>query len=337
MDVYLCHTPLHILISLIVANQNNSQKDGSTFFIIEDSPGLHRIAEALIDTRKSNLVLLPGLANSTNRFQSAMIMRSNAIGIHRTARKFSGNFFIFNDIRPEAQFSLSRLKGEKTASRKSILLEDGIAIYNPGGTSEWNILQKIKYKIISGLNWIPISKIGSHPAISEIYCFYPQALRPDLMEKKAFQIPRCIPKEIIESFKHISPVLEKNTTIIALPLISEENHEAGLKFIERAMIFCKTRKTTPFFKTHPRDQQSIKIIENLSFEANTLPNHLPLELIILANEDIDSIIGSRTSALHISKFFFPKKDIYYIEEKEDTISIAWENFFRDTEINNINN
>lgn len=264
-------------------------------------------------------------------------MRSNAHRIFKAITTISGFFYIFNDIRPEAQFSLSRLKKNKNTSINSILLEDGVAIYNPGGFSEWNFIQKIKYKIISGLNWIPIKRIGMHPSISEIICFYPQVLRDDLIEKKSSQIPRYIPEKIIDSFKKISPILEKNTTIIALPLLEEHNRKEGIKFIERAIKFCESKNTIPFFKTHPRDRESIKILENLSCKGRILPNHLPLELIILANEDIDSIIGSRTSALHISRFFFPQKDIYYMESKDDDKSVAWEDFFRKIGIKNINN
>ena len=53
MNLFLCHTPLHIMVSLIIESQNKIPRKESIFFIIEDSPGLHCIAEALIEKKKS--------------------------------------------------------------------------------------------------------------------------------------------------------------------------------------------------------------------------------------------------------------------------------------------
>ena len=171
MQLFLCHTPLHILIGLLVA-QEMSPEEEIAFAVVEDSEGLHALASTLIRAQNVKLLLLPGAVNSKSLVKCTLIRRANGKFLKCTFSKIADTVFLFHDLRAESQALLNSPSRSHIKTR-FVLLEDGIALYEPRSLLIGSTLSILKRKIAFGLNWKNARELGLHPQLSEIRCFYP--------------------------------------------------------------------------------------------------------------------------------------------------------------------
>lgn len=324
MKLFLCHTPLHLLISMMVVCEE-SDPQNTVFVVVEDSLGLHDLASRLLDESRGRVVLLPGMATAKGGIQRTLIMRSNVNFLCKTWASVVSVFYFFHDLRPEPQ-ALLNLKRLKRISAKFIMLEDGIALYEPGGFIDWNFIGVLKHKIAAGRHWVKFDQLGLHPNITKIRCFYPELLRPNLRALPAVILPRS--RISIENTKLQLPLdlFGKKIALVAVPFVDFVSVKFMMRFLETAMDYCSEHDIFPFFKLHPRDRNGTELLKSLVAEPRFFPQHLPAEMIFFSELDIHSFIGSRTSSLHIAKFLFPQMNVLHYDEASDEEGKAWTDF-----------
>ncbi|MET4578311.1 hypothetical protein [Ottowia thiooxydans] len=325
MNLFLCNTPLHLIISLMVAYDEEMAERQSIFVVMEDSENLHVFAKEIIDPKKFQLICLSGRYNQNGILSKIIKIKSSASEIRNEISPLISNFYIFHDIIPESQAFLNQ---QYSRGKEPIvtLLEDGVALYGPGGVYSWNLIQTLKNKLISGWRWKGLSRVGTHPRISRIQCFYPKLLREDLKSKLVSCLPKNLPSELKSRIDSKIFLLDKNSTIIALPFIDPRHTQLLNGLIESSILFCIENQTKPVFKFHPRESMQNSFAKERLKEFAIAPQWIPIEVLLLANSEVHSFISSRTSALHISKHLFPSMRIAYFDDETDSKGLTWIEF-----------
>ncbi|SDX87581.1 hypothetical protein SAMN05421547_101561 [Delftia lacustris] len=324
MNLFLCHTPLHLLISMMVAYRKNDPQN-TIFVVVEDSRGLHSLAVQLLRDGMGRLVMLPGSATAEGRLQRTLIMRSNARFLCREFGQVVRSVYLFHDLRPEPQ-SLLNMKRFKKISADFIMLEDGIALYRPGGVIPWSLLGVLKHKFAAGPHWMKFDELGLHPSISRICCFYPDLLRENLRPLPVDTLPKD--RVFIEDVRLQMPLefYGKKITLIAVPYADSVSSKFMRNFLDPIVEYCRKNETSPIFKIHPRDKNGAEILTDFWGDPLFMPQHLPAEMILFSGLNIHSIIGSRTSTLHIAKFLFPEICVFHYDEMLDEDGRVWIEF-----------
>ena len=325
MNLFICNTPLHILISLLVCREN--PKTRSIFVVIEDSPGIHQLSLQLIPQTFNEIYLLPGLYKNNTAFKSTATLISNVKFLLSKFGNFSGTLYCFHDIRAEPQSLLNHYKNKSNVS--AILLEDGIALYEPRSLLKWSIKSIIQHKISAGLKWKKYNEIGLHPCIKGIRSFYPELLRNNIKHKQSSPIPFDISPINLNSInedwtnKFTSP-----SALITVPHTGFVKTELLNEFLQLANKHCTKSNLAPLFKTHPRDKNGVQVIRNFFKNPTILNQALPAELIAAKLQNLHSVIGTKTSSLHIIKRLFPESRVFYLESCKHKEECNWTSFYK---------
>lgn len=333
MDVFLCHTPLHVLIAALVAFDRTVEAHGRLFFVVEDTPGLHRLAQTLLRGPSSSFSLLPGTASTTDSKTWRALQNVNARTVSRTLNgKMVEHAYIFFDQRAEGQALLRAHFGRQATI---CLLEDGISSYTVASPFSHPILRLMRNKLRHSIHWKGSKWLGEHPAISEVGCFYPNHLRPGLKKLSSRALPTAIEEGIVDAFAATyggRQYLEPFGAIVVPHPHSGISREERARFIERAVAFCTQRSVKPLLKLHPRDSETAlpESIDN----AKTLVagKGLPIELLLYVEPCARFVVGSRTSTLHVTKALHPELGVYFYEPPEARNSSEWRRFYADLSI-----
>ncbi|MBN9366329.1 MAG: hypothetical protein J0H59_04770 [Comamonadaceae bacterium] len=324
MQLFLCHTPLHLLISLLVA-QKNSSAEKLIFAVIEDSQGLHALAQKLVVSKNIDLLLLPGAANTQSLLKSALIHRANAKHLHDTYARAVDTVFIFHDLRAESQKLLNSEVARHTGVR-FVLLEDGVALYEPGGFLVDGFVSILKRKIFWDIRWKHARELGLHPRLSEIQCFYPELLRSNLRHLCVKSLPKHLAGNISAPSLLKAPLSNAPFCIVAVP-----HFAFGENFIREFLIssrdYCFDRRLNLLLKLHPRDMVTKATIEQVISSPVYLPQELPLEVLLLSIPKAAVLIGSRTSALHVANVLQSNITCLYFDKPSTVEGVRWINFF----------
>ena len=324
INLFLCHTPLHILISLLVA-EHISPEEKIIFAIVEDSKNLHDFAQQLVNSRNIELLLLPGAASTQYLLKRALIHRANAKFLHDTYAGIVSAVFIFHDLRAESQKLLNSDRA-LYGNIRFILLEDGVALYEPGGLLVDGFFSILKRKIFWDIRWKHAPELGHHPKLSEIQCFYPHLLKPSLRHLRAQPLPRIVPEIENSSLPGKLSLLHNNYCIIAVPHYIFGKDFIS-KFIDYSMRYCASRQLIPVFKLHPRDQEAKSIISTVIDSPAFIPQDIPIELLLFCMPGAVALTGARTSALHIVNALHPNITCLYFDEDDNKGGSRWINFF----------
>jgi hypothetical protein len=331
MNAFLCHTPLHLLISTLALSEVD---DADTLFIVvEDVQGLHSLASAVLATSNVRFMFLPGVATTSSRAAALKVQKDN---FNRIRVKLSGltidRVFIFFDQRAEAQ---ALLNWKFDIRPVFSLLEDGITTYNVATPFTLPIVRQIRHKIIFDRAWKGSKWIGQHPAIEEVWCFYPDSLRDDLKKKRIRSLPRSLDENYIASFRNFyGPAkFSEKTGIIVVP-----HHDSGVSernidtFISKSIAHIHSMGARPVLKFHPRDELTIARITNERCDVDIAQQFFPIELLLIAEKRVTAITGYRTSALHVTSAILPTVLTFYFEPESDAESEKWAKFFLNTSV-----
>lgn len=324
MSLFLCHTPLHLLISLLVV-QGIPAHEKITFAIIEDSQGLHALAKTLVASTNIDLFLLPGAASFQSLIKRTLIHRANARHLHDAYAKTASTIFIFHDLRAESQ-KLLNSPSTHQANTQFILLEDGVALYEPGGFLVDGLISILKRKIFWDMKWKHARQLGLHPQLSEVQCFYPESLRQNLHHLHIKSLPRHLADSITLHSPLKASLPNAPFCIVAVPH-SMFGETFITEFLDLSRKYCLDHGQTPIFKIHPRDRQAQPTIERVISSPHLLPQEFPLELLMAFIPKAAALIGSRTSALHVINALYPETTCLYFDTPNTEAGSQWINFF----------
>ncbi len=331
MNIFLCHTPLHVLISALEAPKHRDTE--TLFIIIEDSYGIHALASAILESPNTSFILLSGTASTSSSKEAIEIQKANQQKIRAIISKQSvDHIFIFFDQRVEAQALLNY-----HFSNKPIFswLEDGITTYNVATPFAKPLRRLIKHKLRFDLAWKGSKWLGQHPMFEEICCFFPDALRNNLKDKTIRSLPRTLEESYCSAFLKFygNERFSNRTGIIVVP-----HHDSGVSrkdidtFISKSIYYIRSKDALPILKFHPRDEVTMARILGQNQDVQIMQQYLPIELVLLAEKNITVVTGYRTSALHVTSALFPNISILYYESPHAADSKKWREFFIRTSV-----
>lgn len=331
LNLFLCHTPLHVIISCLVASEDNTI-ERSLFVVINDSKYLRDIVYNFSEKLGFKLLLLKGGADTNNSFE-AMLQQKYNVKLLKPIAKNINKIFIFHDLRPESQALLNN--PSTSICQKFIMLEDGIALYPKMGDLPTSLLSIIKRKLAFGLDWKHADKLGSHSEIKEIRCFLPHLIQEDLRKKYITHLPNFI-SPTLRSVLGIQSDLISPLSLIALVPHSSIVCSSDLNiFIITCQNYALANRLSLIFKLHPRDNESKELIKSRVPGAVFLPNEFAFESFLMKNDQPAAIIGFRTSSMHIIKVLFPDIKYFFFEKGNTAESLNWEQFLISAGINKI--
>jgi hypothetical protein len=326
VELFLCHTPLHVLISLLVAAAG--PRTPRTFAVVEDSAGLHQLARLLVQADSGQLHLLPGVATATNLLSRTRIQRNNAKILRSLYADTAETVHLFHDLRAESQSLLNTPSISKRT--RFILLEDGIALYEPRGLLVGGWVSVLKRKLAFGMTWKHARELGLHPALSEIRCFYPHLLRTNLRHKPSDALP--ISLHLLLDNATLAALRPTTMSagaraVIAVPHSRSVSPAYFQSFLEASTRHCEKMNLNPLFKLHPNDTEGLALLQQQTKTPELIPQELPLELALIAMDDVTSFVGARTSALHIVKKLCPQVSCLFFESADTEVGRKWLRFF----------
>lgn len=323
MNIFICHTPLHLITAHIVKNLNPNNEN--LFIVIEDVKNIHALAKSILYDKHSKLLLLPG-SSSYNKSHRVTQISNSKIILKNILSKTPENIFISHDQRIESQVLLN---SKNTFSSKFVLLEDGINTYFVAAPAKAPLATFLNRKLRYSMKWKGSKWVGDHPKISEVWSFYPTQLRQQLKNKSLRTLPHCLSEELKYKFEtfYKTPAFTEPVGVIATPHPNAGLSKKDIKNLVNAAIKMHTsRGLETVFKTHPRDTHDNSFICSITGEYRTLPSELPLEL-LAACEPIMSITSYRSSISHVLTALHPFIENFFFEPKNSHKDTKWQKFY----------
>ncbi|WP_424681506.1 hypothetical protein [Frateuria sp. YIM B11624] len=328
MKIYLCHTPLHVLLSAL--SKPGEDRENSLFAVVEDTPGLHHIAREFLQPVGGEFLMLPGTASTRSPREALKLQKANASTVRRSISGLPLTAAaVFYDLRAEAQALLNyALKPSTFVS----CVEDGLLLYKVARPFSRSLTRRWRNKVRFGMKWKESRFIGRHPAIDEFCCLYPDMLRSDLRSKPYQQLPHVLGDRFQERFRALygNPRYDEPFGIIVLP-----HPETGIsrldlhRFVELSSSRCVSRGVEPVFKVHPRDVITRELLINAYPGSRFISQEYPVELVLYAEPQAQLITGVRTSALHVTKALHQGVECFYYEpDRTDSATTEWRAFFK---------
>lgn len=327
MNIFLCHTPLHLLIAMLEAPRHDNIE--ILYFIVEDAPNMHSLARSLLASEHAKFVMLPGTASNHFSSEAVLTQKENVKRIRLgISDLLPDSIFIYFDQRAEAQALLNH---KFRAKPKVVWLEDGLTTYDVASPFPRHIRRLIKHKFRFDLHWKGSKWLGQHPAIDEVYSFYPDLVRADLRSMRVKPLLRTLDKIYVDRFKNIygRPKYNFKVGIIVVPHPdSGPTKDQIEKFILEAIDKYLLTDIQPVLKFHPRDDISAAQFSRFKSNIPIAEKTFPLELIIFVEENVRSVVGYRTSALHVISALHESVRVIYYEPQDAKMAVEWKTFYK---------
>ncbi len=294
-ELYVAHTPYHILISCGIASLNSKDK---YLIITYDFPQAEIFKESIINWDSNpfkKVILIPGTVSVANKnfFSLTKLHYNNSFKLKDIYLKYCSkdvcSIYLFNDRRPEVQY-ISHINSVEKGF--NIFVEDGLVVYSNYIAKKSNIILYFLLKLVYGVHYEPNNILGSSKFIDKLMVFMPKYIRPTLQNKSVDQIPFSIFNKL-------------NTELI--PLIftkyASKNHfgydcllvvdhsdlfkgsiiDSYIKIYSEIIALLSTRYSKLGIKYHPREEKGDFLKIRMSNKCEILPQSLPMELIYLDN------------------------------------------------------
>lgn len=321
--LFVCQTPLHLLLAHSISRLWQGKK---SIVWISESDADSRLIERAFHLSEGRMLSLPGGAQTQNKLTRALTRAINVLRLRMFQREMRGqSLVVFNDLSPETQYLIESFKAH---GGKAFLAEDGVATYTIGGTVPAGRLSRLIGKILYGLWWSPAVKIGLNEKITEVFASYPHLIRQDVRTGKRV---RPLPLLRIDDIEPSFDLGLYNCLLCVIPLASSVTQED----LQRIVTTLRANDNALAIKAHPRESSSaMAYIESLLHgkQFSFLQKDVPIEALCMATPGIREVVGYRTSALHLIKFFQPDLEVSYIEFSFDEKGIMWRNFYKSTDI-----
>lgn len=317
--ISVCQTPLHFIFTLSIL-ENIKTSSSPIIIWIQESSIDQIFIETITKHLGATLVCLKGaekdaLKSTINRIHNVRKIRS------LKALTKSIELYYFNDLGPEVQL-LAKL-AKKTGGTTS-LVEDGVAIYDIGGEFKKSLLKLFLGKLAYGCWWEKPRRIGETKLHDKIYAINPQIIRKSISTRAKIH-KLLINKKTLSNLFHYSQT-EPDSIVVLLPFIGSASQVGKINESLRESLVNFDNKV--YLKFHPQERDTI--IDSLLslgnyFHYEILPSNLPVEILFLTSPGKRTVVGFKTSALHVLKSFCPSVEPKYFRKG---LSDDWMQFYR---------
>lgn len=185
-----------------------------------------------------------------------------------------------------------------------VYVEDGVEAYSDHEFGKKSFPAIAVGRILYGQWWRDVTPLYTSKYIQRVRATFPDSLRPELygMSSRAIsETPLTGPdmNEIVSRyFKNLGVRIPDDITHIVVAPHSDllaDKPELSRR-IEVAVSDLEDTKLA--VKYHPRDKSA----EFLDFNAFTIPAQIPIEMVYIAKENLDHIIGGRSTAVITAKW-----------------------------------
>jgi hypothetical protein len=317
-DLYIAHTPSHILIALNMMH-TQSNLNPSILFVLGDFAFASEICQRIASSSSADfeIFVLNGYYRLTQSQKSThpishLLQRCQQVMVSLTtihhARRILKNtivqrVYIFNDLRHEVQVLLGDLRS--VGVDEFVYLDEGFAPYreNPIRSRAWIP------RLIFGKSWYPLRNFGAHPLINKAYLFYPKFAHEKLKKKNITTMPPFILEHdevdaLVKAFdlggslQHI-PRDKNKIILIFLPhssmVSAPKRIMEWLKSIHEA---CVVNNAHLILKYHPREPKQDYLSSYLLTEASLVDRTIPGELLAAKfKEQSETIYAEASSVL----------------------------------------
>jgi len=314
MDLYLVHTPSHMLIALNLI-RIEKRCATSTLLVVSDFPEAQAISDQIIEGPFKGVVFIVvrgyyrirPLKFRFRLFNRLSQLISSIYTVWQAKRKLVGQtyhrVFIFNDTRHEIQSIMGYLKENGTSD--FIYVDEGFAPYrrNP-------IARRISWvRGLFGKAWYPLREYGSHPLIKEAILIFPSLAHPNLRSKKVrIMPPFCLEKTeiefLLEAFgngDHLSIIgnSERRISLLLLPhsgLVASPG--SLIKWLKAFSSNELSENRRLIVKYHPRESKDDYLDARTNRNTQIVSQTIPGELIGAAVRDqLDIVISIASSSV----------------------------------------
>lgn len=318
--VFVCQTPLHFYLTLMLSREWAGNK---AIVWVSESDVDARLLRMVAEIPIFRILHLPGGARVRGKV-FRMLMRSlNVFRLRFFQRRLRNqNLVVFNDTSPETQYLIASFHSR---GGRVFLAEDGVATYSIGGVVPAGLISRNLGKILYGFWWSPKPKIGLDDRVSAVFASYPALIRSDVARaKEVLPFPSLVAKDIDSTFD----LGLQDCMLCVMPLISSVSDEDLVRFV--SVLKAVPHKLA--VKLHPRE--SSLGCEHLALlfqgcDHEYLPVSIPVEVVCAGNFGLKAVIGYRSSALHLLRFFRPDLKVMYVEflDGAGTGAGLWRDFY----------
>lgn len=317
--ISVCLTPLHFVFTLSIL-ENTKTSSSPIIIWIQESSIDQIFVETITKHLGATLICLKGaekgaLKSTINRIHNIRRIRS------LNALTKSIDLYYFNDLGPEVQL-LAKLT-KKTGGTTS-LVEDGVAIYDIGGEFKKSLFKLFLGKLAYGYWWKKPRRIGETMLHDKIYAINPQIIRKYICTgAKVHKL--LINKKTLSNLFHYSQT-EPDSIVVLLPFIGSASQVGKInEFLTESLVNFDNKI---YLKFHPQERDTV--IDSLLslgnyFHYEILPSNLPVEILVLTSPGKRTVVGFKTSALHVLKSFCPSVEPKYFRKG---LSDDWIQFYR---------
>ena len=324
-DIYLVHTPLHILFTLNLIQQDPAQSP-ALVFVLGDFPDSRAVEERVQQSlgNRHRVLHLPGSYLHTHQSVSAKVFRHvNGIRAFLKARHIYQTvavkrLMVFNDTRSEIQAIIHDLRGREV--ERVLYIEDGLAAYyrshqrrNPKSA----LLLRILYRGAE-----PIMTHGAYSGTDEAILLHPDFANQSLQKKPRTQMPRFVLnteqiKLLINVFGGLPANVEdalmefENGVLICLPNSDVFGAPRSMARWIDQIITQYGNQTAIYLKYHPRESKEHNLQLSINKRVFVIPRLIPAELICaLAGSRLSAVYAEASSILVTSRWMNPDVEAY---------------------------
>ncbi|MBC3465570.1 polysialyltransferase family glycosyltransferase [Pseudomonas sp. RW10S2] len=320
--IVVCQTPLHFFLCLTLLPPSDAQ---TILVFVEESDVNERLVTAIQALHRASLIRLPGNRNHSSKHARFLQKYRNVRQLKRDPRIAGADeLLIFNDTTPEGQYLMDVVARR---NGRIALGEDGVATYALGGVIPSGRLNRWLGKLLFGLWWAPGERIGTSARIGHVHASFPHRLRNDVAVGRTLtSLVPIVRDDLPDALQDLAFEFAQGASLCLVPLIAS----VGIEHARRFVMAMNADGVPLVIKFHPRESE-----ENMghllsavdAVNASIAPSSMPAEMLYALTENCPTVIGFRSSALHIIAALYPRARVRYYEFSARDEGGQWLSFY----------
>ena len=304
MKLFICHTPYHVLLSGMLADN----EEAAVLVAVEDSYGTSALARELLSEEVFGACeIIPGSSTET-RIGSHLIAAENIRRIDRIIARYRVNsVMIFNYSRPEGQYAANEIQTDP------VLVEDGLGAYFRSSERD-GLLTNVCQKLLYWSGYRPTHGLMPVSGYWKLASFFPthvvdrRRFWPIKLSQSKFR-QLCSGKvgesllQAVTGADVFRGLMKSNepVTVAALPLWVKD-----ISTVRKVLSICREnnvggdccRERQTLVKAHPRASMIIRSRSGIS----TVPSSVPLELLLgQLKGRVRSVVAGLSTVLYTAR------------------------------------
>lgn len=302
---YLCGTPYHLLISLLMEDELNEK---SIYFSSKSSSVLENTKKILLNTDKLEEVGVNNIIFRKRTTLKELFFIEKLIDfIH--LKKYKIKDVVNFGWHKDCYYFFSNYFSKK--AERVLLIEDGITMYRHSMSNKILRLKKLYGLVTDPWNEKNVYEIRVQKP-EKFPIEYRNKIKQLNLRKLFDNLPKEKKTKLVSIFFDKELSLKKQTKtvlILTQPLSEDKIISRSFKLELYKKLIIKNKEKTILFKPHPRDEDSYEEILK-EFNINYIRKEIPIEVINLLDLQINEVISICSSGT-FNLFNVKKRDEIY--------------------------